>query len=305
MRSICFLKSYKVIIVLSILLCQSVASAAEIIAVQSISIKPYNDALRGFKSACNCNVEQFVVSEMEGEDIVKKIHKAKPEIILAIGFDALKKIKEIKEIPIVYVMILNPQSVISDEDNITGVNLYIDPEKQLYLINQVLTDTRSIGLLYDPAKTGNFVKKAKLAAAAMGIKLIAKENHSSKDFPALLNGMKGKINAFWMLPDLTVVTPETVELLLLFSIENGIPVITFSDKYLKMGALISLNIDANDIGKQAWEITEKVLSGKDIKKIARTGARKADLTINSMTARKMGIIVSDEIFYNARSINGE
>jgi putative ABC transport system substrate-binding protein len=305
MRSIYFLKSYKLIIVLSILLCQSVASAAEIIAVQSISIKPYNDALRGFKSACNCNVEQFVVSEMEGEDIVKKIHKAKPEIILAIGFDALKKIKEIKEIPIVYVMILNPQSVISDEYNITGVNLYIDPEKQLYLINKVLTDARSIGLLYDPAKTGNFVKKAKLAAAAMGIKLIAKENHSSKDFPALLNGMKGEINAFWMLPDLTVVTPETVELLLLFSIENGIPVITFSDKYLKMGALISLNIDANDIGKQAWEITEKVLSGKDIKKIARTGARKADLTINSMTARKMGIIVSDEIFYNARSINGE
>jgi putative ABC transport system substrate-binding protein len=56
-----------------------------------------------------------------------------------------------------------------------------------------------------------------------------------------------------------------------------------------MGALLSLNIDPHDIGKQAWEIVEKVLSGTDIREIAVSDARKADVAINLKTATKMGI----------------
>jgi putative ABC transport system substrate-binding protein len=66
-------------------------------------------------------------------------------------------------------------------------------------------------------------------------------------------------------------------------------VVTFSDNYLEMGALLSLNIDPHDIGEQAWEIVKMVLSGTDIKEIAMSDARKADVTINLKTAMKMGI----------------
>ncbi len=157
--------------------------------------------------------------------------------------------------------------------------------------------------MYNSARTGDFIKKAKRVATGTGIKLIAKEIHRSKDFPALLKSLKGEIDAFWMLPDLTVVTPETVEFLFLFSIENRIPVITFSHKYLEMGALMSLDIDAHDIGKQAGEIAKKILSGTDIKKIIKTDARKIDVTINQKTAKKMGITVNEKTLRNARLIN--
>lgn len=296
-----FLNLYRVFIILSILLYQSIVAAAEIVAVQSFNIKPYNNALRGFKNACNCNVKRFVVSEVV-VDIVRKIQEAEPDVIIAIGNDALNRVKRIKNIPIVYIMILNPQSVISNEENITGISMNITPEKQLALLQQALPDVKNIGLLYNPFRTGYFVKEAQHAATAMGIELIAKEIHSSKDVPALLKSMKGEINAFWMLPDVTLVTPETVEFLLLFSIENRIPVITFSDKYLKMGALMSLDIDVNDIGKQAWEITKKVLTGTEIKRIAKTDARKADVTINQKAAKKLRITISNEILNKARII---
>lgn len=309
MRRSCFSNLYRQIIILSILLLSillwpSITASEEIVAIQSLNIKPYNDALRGFESACNCKVERFILSDKR-TDVLKTIREAEPDIIIAIGNNALERVKEIKNVPIVYLMILSPQSVISEEANITGISMNITPKKQLAVIHQALPDIKSIGLLYDPGRTGYFVKKAELAARAIGIKLIAKEIRDSRDLPRQLKSMKGEINAFWMLPDVTVVTPETVEFLLLFSIENRIPVITFSNKYLEMGALISLNIDAYDMGKQAWEITKKVLSGTDIKRLKRTDARKTDVTINKKTATKLGIFISDKILNKARVINQE
>ncbi len=298
-----FLSLCRAITILSVLFHQSAAAAAGIVAVQSINVKPYNDALSAFKSKCNCYVKHFVLSEMGEADVIKKIYDAGPDVILAIGIDALNKVKIIKNIPVVYLMVLNPQSMISDEDNITGVSMNIAPKKQLSLLQQALPDLKSIGLLYDPARTGPFVKNAQLTASAMGLVLIAREVHNSKDVPALLKSMKGEINAFWMLPDVTVVTPETVEFLLLFSIENRIPLITFSDKYVELGALMSLDIDAHDMGQEAWEITKEILSGTGAKKIAKTDARNADITINQRTAKKLRITISDKILSKAKVIN--
>lgn len=242
---------------------------------------------------------------MEGADIESKIYKAKPQVIIAIGMEALNRTESIKKIPVVYLMILSPASVTSGRDNISGVSLYIRPERQLAVIKQALPDVKIMGLLYDEARTGDFVKKARRAAAAEGIKLIAKKTQNSKNVHALLKEMKGKIDAFWMLPDLTVITPETVELLLLFSIENRLAVITFSDKYLEMGALMSLNINAYDIGKQAWEIVERVLHGTDIKEIAVSDAREPHVTINLKIAKKLGIVVDTDILRKARIIDRE
>ncbi|MBI5409406.1 MAG: ABC transporter substrate-binding protein [Nitrospirae bacterium] len=292
-----------------ILLClsawPSTAPASGLIAVQSINIKPYNEALKGFREACNCDAEQFIISEMEGTDIIKKIHEERPDVILAVGVDALGKVKNVKNIPVVYVMVLNPQSVLSSNENITGVSLYVAPEKQLSVLKNALPGLKSVGLLFDPLRSGDFVRKASLAASAAGIELTAKEVRNSKDVPAMLKELNGKINAFWMLPDITVITPETVEYLFLYTLENKIPVMTFSDKYLGMGALMSLDADAYDIGKQAWEITKNILSGTPVRELKETDARDALVTINQKIAGKLGITISRERLNKARVVNGK
>ncbi|MDH5769432.1 MAG: ABC transporter substrate-binding protein, partial [Nitrospirota bacterium] len=245
------------ILSLSLFLFQGIAEAThEVMVVKSFNIKPYNEALKGFKSVCDCRIKQFVLSEMEGLDVLKAVRDANPDLILAIGIDALTRVKRIRNIPIVYLMVPNPQNIILDEENITGVSMNIPSEKHLATLRDVLPKIKRVGLLYNPDRTGSFVKKAQLVAREMGIGLIAKEVNSAKEVPKLVNSMKGKINAFWMLPDTTVVTPETTEILLLFSLENKIPVMTFSDKYMEMGALMSLEVDTFDSGKQAGEMAQ-------------------------------------------------
>jgi putative ABC transport system substrate-binding protein len=279
------------------------AANPKVIVIQSLMIKPYEEALSGFKSACDCKIERLILSEMGGVDVVKEVSKIKPDIILTVGIDALSKVKKIKDIPIVYIMVLNPQSVISKEENITGVSMNIPPEKQLVLLQEAFHDVNRVGLLYDPEKSGYLVEKARYYSRKLGIKLIVEEVHSSKEVPSIINKMKYGIDVFWMLPDTTVITPETAEFLFLFSLENKIPIFTFSDKYLELGAVMSVGLDAFDIGRQAGEMAKKILSGTDIMNLPRVDARKAVLTINLKTAKKLGITINNEIISRAKIIN--
>jgi putative ABC transport system substrate-binding protein len=261
----------------------------EIVAIQSIRVEPYEEAIKGFQSVCNARINRIVVSELGETDVVSEINEIRPDMVLAIGRDALSMVKRIEGIPIVYLMVLNPQSTLSGEKNITGVSMNIPPEKQLMVLLGALPYTKNIGLLYDPNRTGYLVRKAKDAARKIGIKLIAREIHSSRDAPSLIMDMKEKIDVFWMLPDITVITPETVKFLLLFSLENNIPLLAFSEKYVEVGAFMSTDIDAFDMGSQAGEMANKILSGRGVKNVRQVHARKLVVSTNLMIARKLGI----------------
>ena len=236
---------------------------------------------------------------MEGTDVVKKVNEISPGIILAVGVDALSIAKTINNIPVVYLMVLDPKSVLGKEKNITGVSMYIPYEKQLMTLMEALPGTQTIGLLYDPDKTGHFVESASHFARQMGIELIAKAIHNTKEAPSAIMELKGKIDVFWMLPDVTVISTETVEFLLLFSIENTIPIFTFSEKYVQMGAFMSMDIDAFDMGKQAGEMVQSAQGGKDLINIPPVYARKAVVSTNLIVAKKIGISLVKAMYSEA------
>ena len=263
----------------------------EIAVVQSIRVKPYEQAIKGFRSICDVTMKRVVLSELGRADAVTSIKEKRPELVLAIGGDALSAAKKIRSIPIVYTMVLNPLSRLSGEENIRGVSMNIPPKQQLRALLRALPQVKTVGLLYDPDRTGPFVKEARVAALGMGITLVAREIHDPKDAPSLIMDMRGKIGAFWMLPDITVITPQTVEFLLLFSLENTIPLLAFSEKYVELGAFMSTDIDAFDMGRQAGEIANRILSGVDLRSVQHVGARRLVVSTNLMVARKLGITV--------------
>ena len=261
----------------------------EIVVVQSAHVKPFEEAIKGFERSCDANLHRIIISESQGVDVVREIKLKRPDMVLAVGGDALSQVKKIKDIPIVYLMVPNPQSALSGQENITGVSMNIPPGKQLQALLQWLPRTKRVGLLYDPKNTGYIVEKAHQAAREMGIVLMAKEIHHARDVATSAMEMKGDIDVFWMLPDVTVMTPETVEFLLLYSLNYQIPLLAFSEKYLDLGAFISTGIDAFDMGAQAGDMANKILSGRQVKNVQQALARKYVVSTNLMIAGKLGI----------------
>jgi putative ABC transport system substrate-binding protein len=263
--------------------------AHDILVVQSLQVKPFDEALRGFRSVCKAEAITVVVSGAPGVDVSRTVREARPALILAIGADALNRVKKIRDIPIIYSMVLNAEKIAGRGKNIAGVNMSVSPGKYLGLMEKLNLPNLRVGVLYDPAQTGNMLKNIRQTALAKGIEIMAEEVHNSKEVPELLTRMKGAFNLFWMIPDPTVVTPETVEFLLLFTQQSGVPVVTFAGKYVDDGALISLDINSFDLGKQAGEMANKVLDGTRVSELPDTEARKAVLRINRKVAQKLGI----------------
>ena len=88
------------IIICFLIFFHGVAEArGKIVAIQSIRVAPYEKVIQGVKGVCNSKINRLVVSELEGADVVEKITKIKPDMILAIGMNALSMVKEINNIP--------------------------------------------------------------------------------------------------------------------------------------------------------------------------------------------------------------
>jgi putative ABC transport system substrate-binding protein len=274
---------------ISLLISAANASAGDVLVLQSLHVKPFDDALRGFRNVCKADTKTVVVSDAGVADMVRLVREERPRLIVAIGADALKSVKRIREIPVIYLMVLNPEKITGNAKNFAGVDMSIPPEKYLSLMEGLHLPNMRVGILYDPEQSGDFVKKIQQTARAKGIEITAKEVHKAKDVPVALSGMKGSFNLFWMLPDSTVVTPESFEFLLLFTQQNRTPVVTFAGKYVDTGALASLDIDGLDLGKQAGEMANRVLDGERVSDIPRAEARKAVMKVNRKVAAKLGI----------------
>ncbi len=294
--------SFFIILFFFIISNASAASPPKVVTVQNIRIQPFIDAIRGFRSKCDARLEELHVSGMNDFDVKRKVNKIAPDLVLALGTEGLSKIKRIKNVPVIYLMVLNPASFVSQEKNIKGISIHIPCEKQLDIFRSILPDINRIGVVYNPERSGVIIKRAEIAAKKMGIRIIPKEIHNSKDVPLKILELQEEVDAFWMLPDISVITPKTIDFLLFTSFRKKIPIFSFSEKYVKMGALVSVGMDPFDIGVQAGEMATKLLKDKNMKNMNPVDARKAVISINLKIAEKFGIIIDQAVRAEAQII---
>jgi len=284
--------------------------AAKILALKSADVDVYNDALEGFRSGVSQG-STIVEYDMEGDFqkgkkfLARAKSGAKPDLVLAIGIWALQvATEEIQDIPVVFAMVLNPPTVIGPEArNITGASMNVPIEQQLALLKKVSPQVRRIGVIYDPSKTGWLVRQADRIAKDQGVRLVTKSIASSKDSFAALDAIQDEIDALWIVPDLTVLAPESVQYILLFSFRHKIPVLGLSENQVRMGALLGLSFESGwDIGSQAAELANGILSGRSVGDIPFTMARKVRLTVNLKSAGKLGVHIPKEILDRADAV---
>ena len=273
------------------------ADAFNVIVVKSAELKPYQDALRGFRDACNCDAQELKLEEGDGGGTILR---KSPDAVVAIGTTVFKKVRAIEGLPVIYVMVMPSEAALSLRPNISGVSMDISPETYLSTMKELFPRAKKIGLLYDPQHTAAFAAEAAKAARAAGLELVDKQVRDPREIPDLLDRMRGTIDVLWMVPDATIAATEAVDYLLHFSFQNSVPVFSFSKKYVEMGAVAALDVDPYDMGAQAGEIVKRLKAGKT--GATRVWARASHLTVNSKVAAKMGLKIKDDITKRAGNV---
>jgi putative tryptophan/tyrosine transport system substrate-binding protein len=271
------------------------AAPREVVVVQSSDIKPFRDAIEGFEETCGCVIRDILTLSPDSPDVASQARNLRPDGLLALGHEALARLQSIRSIPVFYTIVSSPPQYLHSAHNISGVNMLVEPERQTEALIEILPKAKRIGLIYDPANTGPFVDRLISALRSHSLNVIARKANSSAQAPRLLDDMKGKVDALMLLPDPTVTTPEMVNLMLTFSFRNSVPVIAFSEKYVRMGALAAITVSPRDLGAQTGEIAKAQFNSKKEKGQVNSYARKNLLIINMTIARKLGIVIRDSV----------
>ena len=285
----------------AILLATSRAAATEVVILKSSDIAAYNQAVAGFKAALPGNLtltEYDLQGDLEkGRNLARKIRASDPALVLAVGLKAAKAAQlEILDIPIVYSMVLDPAKYGLSTPNMTGVLLEVPLERQLAAIKTLLPHVKHIGSLYDPAKTAAAIEEAqRLMRHSNNADLHATPVSSEKEVPAALSKLLGSIGALWLIPDSTVLTDESLRFILNSALEAHVPVIGFSREFAKTGALLCLSVNYQDIGRQAGQLTRRILDGHVTLPLKPIHPDRIEMTLNLKTAKFLGIEIPKEM----------
>lgn len=281
----------------------SLLSAEEIVVVKSHNIKPYNDTIEGFKRTCRCKVRELNLPETGQNNIRKKILEIGPDAVLAIGMDALNSVGKIDNLPIFYTMLTELMPEFAEKrKKYSGASMDILPETYLSYMKRLFPKARRVGIIYSRPNTGQFVNEALAISNSIGFEIIVREVSTPARVPVVIEGMKGKIDIFWMLPDPEVITSETIDSILLFSFQNNVPVFSFANKYVKMGAVASLSVDPVALGAQTGELIAKKLDNGAVENLVHIRPQKVLLSVNRKIAAKFGLPLSDEIVRQAEEV---
>ena len=277
--------------------------------VQSLAIEPYDQATNGFHSAFSSKVKKIVLSKDNKIKLRKKIIHEKPDFIYTVGLNALYSVKvdNLNHIPIISTMV--PRSELQEmreKGNITGVAINHSAEDLISIILDVLPETENIFIPNSPGNTGLSLDEFKNVDVGGNVKIIDIAVTSPKEYLSVLSELKVKKNSVYlMLPDVGIINTVNMEALLLFSVEKQIPIVTFSEKYLPIGAFMSIGFDPYDVGVQAGELAQKLEEKRRIVKEALKTynmdplyARKAIVTVNKKIVDKMKLKINTKLRSN-------
>uniref|UniRef100_A0A831TYT6 ABC transporter substrate-binding protein n=1 Tax=Geobacter metallireducens TaxID=28232 RepID=A0A831TYT6_GEOME len=269
------------------------AFAAEVVVVQGERMAPFEAALRGFEATAGVrSVERFVLSDLRGADVARAVREARPRLVLAVGRDALVRVREIREIPVVYLMVAAPETTGAVGRNVTGVEMNVPAERYLSFCAKELGGRR-VGIIHNPARTGAQVREAREAAQRLGITLVIRRADDPREAVRELSTLKGEVDALWLLPDPSVVTRDTVEAFALFSQQNRVPLVAFAAKYLQHGAVAAFEVDPADMGRQAGRMARRILDGASPDRVPPEQPARSHLKVNPTTARNLGLALKE------------
>ena len=276
------------------------ASRPPVSALVAKNTAPYQRALAAFKRAYDGPVSTHVL-DFEG-DALEAIRREKPALVLAVGVKAAKLAAGLgPAVPVVYCMVVEPRANGVEGGHLVGVPLEIPVETQLAQLRRLAPEARSVGLVFNPARSAGRLGEALSAAAGLGMTVVAEPASSAAQFPDALQQILPKAQALWLLSDPTVVTQDTFRLMLEAAMARRLPLLTFSDEFVRLGALLALAPDFEGAGIEAARLALEIVNGKSPTE-AGPGRPQWNLVVNLATAKALGLTVPADVLKAAIAV---
>jgi ABC-type uncharacterized transport system substrate-binding protein len=168
------------------------------------------------------------------------------------------------------------------------------PGRFLNLIQAAMPQRTSVGMVasistlvgpHSLAQLGRF----EASASERGLRLISDKVTLESEVGPAVERLVRQSSVFLAIPDPLVHTANTVQPLLLLSYRANVPVVGYSESYLKAGAILALYATPEQLAQQALETILSYRQGKSLPSVQL--ARYFTVRSNDTVARSLGLVL--------------
>jgi ABC-type uncharacterized transport system substrate-binding protein len=267
-------------------------NAAEVVIVADRSLKPAVEIISGIRKSLTASTRTYSPADVSGK-LNGIVEKEGARVVITLGREALNETLHLPpSIPVIYAMVVTPPRL--NRPNTTGFYMATPTSQYLDLINTYLPSIERIAVI------GNRDQLKVLAGETT--KQVSHHNtRNCFEFVTDLQELNGS-DAIQLLPDTSLLTATAMEEALLFSFRKKIPLLGFSEKQVRDGALFALVVDTVHQGRLIGEHASKALKGIQVGQLPPSPPRRFELFLNLETARKMGIRIPDALLRMTRRV---
>lgn len=281
------------------------AVASEVVALLEGRQWPYEMALAGIVETCGCTPEVYYLQEIPQVSGFKKhLASLQPRLLVAVGTKSLEYILSHDfALPVVYAMVLNPWAKVGPGSvAVKGVSMNVAPRIYWEAMAHISPAIQRVGLVYNPDETKILKEYAEKLAVEHGQELIAVPAQTPKEALHAIKDMASRIDAFWMLPDKTLIRQEVIDTLVSYSFEHHFVLIGLSGKHVSAGALMAYSFNSKAIGRSAGKMAQAILQRSAIDDTHSIWAPDTELAVNLKTAHKIGVSLDPSFLERAESL---
>lgn len=222
--------------------------------------------------------------------VIAQEYNNKSDVIIAISTpSAQAAANNIKDKPIFFSAITNPESAGILRKNVTGVSDKSPVKKQVELIEKLLPEAKNIGIVYNTSEQNSFYLTEEFTKAAKekGYTVKVKGISNISEMASALDTLLPTIDVLYTSIDNTIAS--TYPLIVEKSNKADKPIIGATKSFVEQGALAVDGISDYQVGYQTGEMAARYLNGEKIENIPYEVVEKSEMYINEDVAKRFGI----------------
>ncbi len=240
-------------------------------------------------------VENAAGNKAKAAEIARKFAAAKMDMVIPIGTSAaVAAANEIKDIPIVFVMVWDPvgskiaQDWKSSGNNTTGASSKTSASKLLSTLKE-LAAIKRVAVLYTPGERNSEIQLKELEAeqGKFNIKIVPVPLSNKEAAASLLADVVERAEAICLTG--SSVVGDALPMIVDVAAKAKVITASQSEDQVERGALLGITVDSYAVGRLAGEKAAKVLKGAKPSSIPIEPLKKLDLILNMKTAKAGGV----------------
>lgn len=199
--------------------------------------------------------------------IMQKFAKDNKDYIVAISTPtAQAALNSTKKIPILFGAVTDPNAAgLGNESNVTGISDAAPPKLLLDLTNQLLPNTKKVGVIYNTSEKNSEsnIQKLKKLTKENGLELVAIGVTAMNEVPSAVDTVLSKVDVLYTLTD--NLTSSAAPVIYSKSKAKRVPVIAMEgESHIGLGALAGIGVNYKKSGNKIGEMIVKMINGESL-----------------------------------------